>query len=54
MTGEVTRLTALRRIVTAPQDHVDQQRIGSRVIYATPSAKVWIHRVVSFAWRKAS
>ena len=35
----MTRLDALRRLVTAPRTDLDQGRIGRRVRYATPDGR---------------
>ena len=54
MTGEVTRLAALRKLLSAPADHADQQRIVSRVVYPKPDARVWIHRTLTFPKRRTA
>ena len=42
----MSRLEALRALLAKPLDHPDQQRIGRRVLYATPDTRVWIVKVV--------
>ena len=54
MTEKVTRLAALRALLAAPSDHADQSRIGHRVIFAKPDARVWLHLVWSFTKRRTA
>lgn len=51
----MTRLTAFRRIVTAPRDHVDQGKIGRRTVYATSDGRerlIYVMRVLRSTLRK--
>jgi hypothetical protein len=53
----MTRLEAMRLLVTAPRDHVDQARIGRVQKYATPDGRermTYVVRVLKSVIRRVA
>jgi hypothetical protein len=42
----MTRVDAIRRLLAKPLDHVDQTRIGHRVVFAQPDTRVQLTYIV--------
>lgn len=53
----LTRLEAMRKLITAQRDHIDQGRIGRRQIFEKPDGRetlIYAIKVLNSAFRRAA
>ena len=53
----MSRLAAMRQLLSTPRDHADQGKIGRKVLYATSDGRekrIYVYRALKSIFRRAA